>query len=118
MWLATTAATSKLLVFAATALLLCACGSDTSARRTQLGLAEPPPRSGSVCDDGQHEPPSAHACSSDDDCTVCHDGSNCGTVVNLDEYERRGDACRLADAAECEYAVPRCCGGRCVISSH
>lgn len=109
--------------------LLCTSGCEPRKRtppqptgktssRGELGLAAVPPRGAGVCSDGQHEPPTRFACSSDDDCCVCHDGSNCGVVVNLVEYGAQGAACRREDAAECEYSVPRCCEGRCVRSSH
>ena len=55
-------------------------------------------------------------CSSNTDCGICHDGSNCGRVANREEIERLGAACRHRDAAECEYALSRCCDGVCRIT--
>lgn len=62
------------------------------------------------------EPPSRFLCDFDSDCAICHDGSNCGVIVNVAELQRRGNACRQEDAAECEMAAPRCCDGRCVVA--
>ena len=67
---------------------------------------------------GTGERPSPYECTQDSDCRICHDGSNCGTPVNLDEYRRRGVACQREDLAECEYMAVRCCAGYCRVVSH
>ena len=59
--------------------------------------------------------PSSFVCEFDTDCAICHDGSNCGVIVNRAELVRRGKECERPDAAECEYSAPRCCKGRCTI---
>jgi hypothetical protein len=94
------------------AFALAACGAAPAAGHDSRDLS----RHDQACRDENHEPPSAYACAHDTDCTVCHDGTDCGTVMSVTEAERRGDACRARDAAECEVSSPRCCGGRCVIS--
>lgn len=63
-----------------------------------------------------HAPPTSYQCRFDTECVICHDGSDCGEVMSYDEARRRGAACQREDAAECEYAAPRCCEGRCVLS--
>jgi len=77
----------------------------------------PPEEHDQVCGHTAHRP-SDHECSEDSDCRICHDGSNCGTPVNLEELRRRGAGCQQEDAAECEYAAVRCCEGRCRVVSH
>ena len=52
-------------------------------------------------------------CRYDSDCAICHDGSNCGSVITRDLLIERGADCQLPDAAECESYRARCCGGRC-----
>lgn len=52
-------------------------------------------------------------CSADTDCSVCHDGSACGTIMTREEKLSRGEACEMQDSAECEYFRVRCCGGNC-----
>lgn len=74
-------------------------------------ILEPAERDQTCAESG--EPHSAFECTEDTDCRVCHDGSDCGTPVNLEELRRRGPACQQQDAAECEYSAVRCCEGRC-----
>ena len=56
------------------------------------------------------------ACTFDSDCAICHDGTDCGTVTTAARAET--PACRKADAAQCELASARCCGGVCVVSGY
>ena len=62
----------------------------------------------------------AHAvgppCETNSDCGICHDGSDCGRAANREEIERLGGECCQPDAAECEYAVVRCCAGHCQVT--
>lgn len=62
----------------------------------------------------------AHApgppCETNSDCGICHDGSDCGRPANREEIERLGGQCCQQDAAQCEYAVVRCCAGHCRIT--
>jgi hypothetical protein len=69
-----------------------------------------------ACEASQHEPASAYRCESDRDCGICHDGSDCGTVMSTTEIASRGAACTQTDRAMCELATPHCCGGRCVLA--
>jgi hypothetical protein len=55
------------------------------------------------------------ACEFDSDCAICHDGSSCGTLSTLKKVIDKGEACMIPDAAECEEAMPRCCGGHCTL---
>jgi hypothetical protein len=56
------------------------------------------------------------ACTFDSDCAFCHDGTDCGTVTTAANVQARGAACQKPDAAQCELASARCCGGVCVVS--
>lgn len=83
----------------------------------------PSPWGNSVPDDDIREDScaqTAHApgppCETNSDCGICHDGSNCGRPANREEIERLGGECCQQDAAQCEYAVVRCCAGHCRIT--
>jgi hypothetical protein len=52
-------------------------------------------------------------CTEDADCRFCHDGSGCGSPMNLEELRRRGAACQQPPSETCEASAPRCCEGRC-----
>lgn len=80
-------------------------------RASQASQGHDEPGHDRACEDC--EPPTIYACQYDSDCAVCHDGSNCGTVMSTDEVERRGADCNREDAAECEFSAPRCCRGLC-----
>ena len=71
-----------------------------------------------ACEPRYHEAPSDYACEYDTDCGFCHDGSDCGTVMSVQEIDRRGAACRQRDHAQCELSTARCCNGRCVTAGY
>jgi hypothetical protein len=103
-----------------------ACSDDerptTTGSEQPSDLAGPSPWGNSVADDDVDESqcgsPSSlgPTCAVNSDCGICHDGSNCGRAANREEIERLGAQCRIPDAAECEYAVVRCCHGRCRVT--
>ena len=67
-----------------------------------------------ACEHAERPAGAGNACTVDSDCALCHDGSNCGTVVTAKEYARRGSDCAKPDAAQCECASVHCCTGQCV----
>ena len=90
-----------------------ACASTTrSTWRHDLG------RHDEACRHVDSTRTSRDACTFDSDCAICHDGTDCGTVASTDHVEALGSACQKADAAQCELASARCCGGVCVVSGY
>jgi hypothetical protein len=85
-----------------------ACGASTHYRHDLGGHDQ-------AC---EHVDPtgSKDRCTFDSDCGICHDGTDCGTVMSSETITARGSACQQRDSAQCELASARCCGGVCVVS--
>ena len=77
----------------------------------RYGALEPAAHARVCAESGMH--PSDFECTEDADCHFCHDGSNCGFSINLEEHRRRGAGCQRPPREECEASAPRCCEGRC-----
>jgi hypothetical protein len=69
-----------------------------------------------ACDHIDSSQRSTDRCTFDSDCGICHDGTDCGTIMSADKITARGSACQQLDAAQCELASARCCGGVCVVA--
>ena len=104
-------------------LVLVSCGSAPADPIVQPPVEQSPPVEGKNFPDQtgackSTEGPSRFDCEWDSDCMICHDGSNCGVVVNREEHAKRGAKCDKEDAAECESSRARCCGGKCTVASY
>ncbi len=99
-----------------------ASGSEPATPETHDEQTGPSPWGNSLPDDDVDDSQCSGAssagptCAANSDCGICHDGSACGRAANREEIERLGAQCRIPDAAECEYAVVRCCSGHCQVT--